>query len=164
MNDKQLKVLGLLKSGLTPRQASEESGVIYPTVMNWKRKWDNEDEESLVAELAQHEVRELLHVKSELADTAPHIKAEVEELIDGVVGLKELEPKFHATMMTAIKKADTFLEVEDITIKEWQMIVKTISDAYAAIFNKSGTVVNVANTNISAGQEQVKFFQASKGN
>ncbi len=164
MNDKQLKVLGLLKSGLSPKEISEETGIHYATVLSWKKKFDAGDQEQQISELASHEVLTLLQVKDELAASAPEIQKEVEQLIENVIGLKELEPVFHATMMRSIHRADIFLQDTSIGVKEWQMVTKTLSEAYAAIFNKSGTVVNVANNNISAGHEQVAFFNASKKN
>ena len=159
MNDKQLKVLGLLKTGLSPKEVSDETGIHYATVLSWKKKFAAEDEEAQVSELAKHEVITLLQVKEELAASAPEIKAEVDKLIENVIGLKELEPAFHATMMRSIHRADVFLQEQDITVKDWQAITKTLSDAYAAIFNKAGTVVN---NNINAGKEQLSFFTASK--
>ena len=163
MNEKQLRVVGLLKSGLTPKEVAAETGINYQTVLGWKKKFEASDEEAVVSDLAMHKVQTLLEVKQELRDSAPEIAAEAEKLIDNIIGLKELEPAFHTVMMRAIHRADVFMQDPTISIKEWQLVIKSISEAYAAIFNKSGTVVNVANTNVSAGQESLNFFKASKG-
>ena len=164
MNEKQLRVVGLLKAGKSPREIATETDIHYTTILKWKKKWEAEDDEAMISKMATHSVETLLEVKAEskLVDSEV-VGAEVDKLIDGIIGLKELEPAFHKTMMTAIKQADVFLENEDISIKEWQLIMKSISEAYSAIFNKSGTVVNVANTNVTAGKEALNFFKASKG-
>ena len=164
MNDDKHRVLGLLKAGLTPKEIAEETGVNYATVLNWKKKFEAGDDEADVSDLAKHEVLTLLQVKEELAASAPEIRAEVEKLIANVIGLKELEPAFHSVMMRTIHRADKFLQEDDVSVKDWKDITKTLSDAYASIFNKAGTVVNVANNNINAGKEQLSFFSASKTN
>ena len=65
-------------------------------------------------------------------------------------------------MAKAVKMAESFLDEEELSIKEWQMITSTLATAYSALYNKAGTVVNVAQTNVNAEKESLKFFQAAK--
>lgn len=160
MTEQQTKMLGLLNAGISPREVSDQLNIKYSTVATFKRKLAAEAEEAQISKMAMAQVETLLDIKEDMTDTA--LTGQIDTIIDGVVGVKQLEPEFHRVMMTAIGKADDFLKVKDLELKDWKMILTTISEAYAAIFNKSGTVVNVANTQVSAGGEAAAFFKASK--
>jgi transposase len=151
-----------LLTGAEPRELEEKYGVPYPTILGWKKKLLKEAPTEDIAELTNATKATLEIVREKAKEEAPVVAKKIDKIIDGVEGLKILEPEFHSVMHKAVKRAHSFIEKDDLTIKEWELITKTLANAYSAIFNKGGTNVNVVQTNLNANQEALSFFKASK--
>lgn len=157
-----------LLSGVQSRLLAEKYEIPYVTVMLWARQLNEETESTKVSDITQSTKASLEVIHAAAVATAPAAAKKIDQLMTGLVGLKELESEFHASMHKAIQIANNFLEQVDdegnstLTINEWKLITTTLSGAFTALFNKSGTTVNVAQTTVNADSENLKFFQASK--
>ena len=151
-----------LLTGIEPKELEEKYGVPYPTILGWKKKLLKETPSANIVELTNATKATLEIVREKAKEEAPVVAKKIDKIIDGVEGLQLLEPEFHAVMHKAVKRAHEFIAQDDLTIKEWELITKTLANAYSAIFNKAGTNVNVVQTNLNANQEALNFFKASK--
>jgi len=169
MNKEELRtrIEAELLVGTSPKDLETKYGIPYVTINGWKNKL-NKSTDSEISELTNHTKATLEIVRARAKEEAPKVAGKIDKIIDGVEGLQELEPEFQRAMHKAVELAHTFLgEVDDdgksaLTIKEWQMITTTLASAYSAMFNKAGTTVNVAQTNVNAAAEQLSFFKASQ--
>ena len=154
--------------GKEPRELSDQYGIPYVSILGWKKKLMAEKPEAEISDLTQQTKASLEIIREVAKEQAPVAAKKIDAIIDGVQGLKELEPKFHSALLKAVHVAQGFLdEVDDegktvLSIKEWQLITTTLSTAYGALFNKAGTVVNVAQTNVNAEQQNMAFFKSSQ--
>jgi len=157
-----------LLCGITPKDLSAKYDVPYVSIVGWKKRLLMEKETESVSDLTQHTKATLEVIRDVAKVEAPRAAAKIDTIIDGIQGLKELEPEFHAVLHRSVEIAHEFLgSVDDegktlLSIKEWELITKTLASAYGTLFNKSGNVVNVAQTNISAASENLGFFKASQ--
>ena len=157
-----------LLTGATAQDLADKYGVAYVTINSWKKKLLSEQPTADVSALTNVDTATLEMIKAKAKEEAPIVAGKIDTIIDGIIGLKELEPEFHTAMMKAVKMASAFLDAVDdegestVSVKEWQMITNTLGAAYGAIFNKAGTVVNVAQTNVSSANENLAFFKLSQ--
>ncbi len=160
--ERKLKAEALLAMGDTPKQVHEKLGVPEVTARLWKKKLEeqNTDLETVVdVDLPTlHQVAE--NIKSNAPQT---VIDKVDKLVDGVTGLKQLEPKFHSVVLNLLTKAETLSQTEDLSVKDWLSLSNGIGSLYANIFNKSGVNVNVLNqTQVSS--EKLSMFRGSMRN
>jgi len=151
-----------LLTGVDSRDLEEKYGVPYVTINGWKKKLFAEKPQESISNLTGQTKATLEIIRQKAKDEAPKVSGKIDKIIDGVEGLQGLEPEFQAAMHAAVLKAKEFLSEDGLSVKEWQMVTSTLAQAYSALFNKAGTTVNVAQTNISAEKEAMAFFQASK--
>ncbi len=157
-----------LLAGESPRNLETKYSIPYVTILGWKKKLFAEAPQTKVSDLSQHTRASLEIIRESAVREAPVAAAKINAIIEGVVGLKELEPEFHASLERAVNIAREFLDDKDedgkttLSIKEWQLITTTLATAYGTLFNKSGTTVNVAQTNVNAATENLGFFKASQ--
>ncbi len=157
-----------LLTGVTAQDLEKKYEVPYVTINGWKKKLLSEGPEVAVSDLTNHTVASLEVIRDVAKSTAPKAAAKIDKLIDGVQGLKELEPEFHTALQKSVRIAQQYLDMTDdegkseLSIKEWQMITSTLANAYGTLFNKSGTTVNVAQTNVNAAAENLAFFKSSQ--
>jgi len=157
-----------LLTGEEPQDLATKYDVGYVTILNWKKKLLAEKPSANISDLTHQTTAALEIIRDKAKEVAPVVAGKIDTIIDGVEGLKELDPLFHTALKKAVNVAQKFLDEVDedgnstLTIKEWQVITATLSNAYGTLFNKSGTVVNVAQTNVNASSENLAFFNASK--
>ena len=156
------KIEAELQLGKTPKELSKKYNVNYQTINSWKKKLQSKEVEKDIEELRQVDEHTLKLVAEKVKSEAPKEVAEkVDKLIDGVIGLQQLEPKFHAIVFELLSWAEDKLQ-ENLTVRDWATISKTISDLYSAIFNKNNVQVNVLN-NTTIHSEKRKIFNAKLG-
>ena len=159
-----------LLTGVSAQDLEKKYEVPYVTINGWKKKLLNEGPDTKVSDLTQQTKATLEVIRTVAKDKAPAVAGKIDKIVDGLVGLKELEPEFQAALQKSVMIAKGFLDQEDdegnctLSIKEWQMITGTLANAYGTLFNRSGTTVNVAQTNVNAAAENLAFFSASKKN
>jgi transposase len=151
-----------LLAGAEPRELAEKYGMAYNTIQLWKKKLFAEKPTEAISDLTHETTATLELIRTKAKEEAPTVAGKIDKIIDGVEGLQSLEEEFQATMHKAVMRAKEFLDSDDITIKEWQMITSTLGSAYAALFNSKGTTVNVAQTTVNMEKEAIDFFKASK--
>lgn len=157
-----------LLSGATPTELAVKYDVPYATVNDWKKKLLSEKPSTQVSDLTNQTVATLEIIRDTAKAQAPAVAGKIDAIIDGIEGLKTLEPEFHTAMLKAVNLAQTFLDATDdegnsvVSVKEWQIITSTLAQAYGALFNKAGTTVNVAQTNVTAESQNLAFFKASQ--
>jgi len=160
--DLRLKAEALLVSGLTSKEVSDKLGIAYITVQTWKQKLGEEQTEATISDLVKVDKEALLQVKTIVEQNAPPKVAEtIGKVVDGVIGLQELEPKFMTVVTKLLTKAEEMATKEDLSIKDWVAISNAIGLLYSNIYNKSGTNVNVLNqTNLHS--EKMSMFKANQ--
>jgi len=157
-----------LLSGVEPKDLGTKYDIPYVTVLHWKKKLLAETPTTVVSDLTQQTKASLEVIRDVAVREAPLVAGKIDAIIDGVMGLKELEPEFLTAMTKAVSLAQTFLDAVDdegvstVTINEWKTITTTLAMAYGTLYNKSGTTVNVAQTTVNTDSENLKFFSASK--
>lgn len=156
-----------LLTGKEPKELSSRYDMPYVTIISWRNKLFNEKPAEDISVLTHQTKASLELIKETAKLEAPKVAGKIEAIIDGVQGLKELEPEFQIALTRAINIAQEFLDDKDsegnsnLSIKEWQLITSTLANTYGTLFNKSGTVVNVAQTNVNAEAENLGFFKAN---
>jgi len=157
-----------LISGASATELAVKYDTPYATINNWKKALLAEAPNTKISELTNQTVATLEVIRDVAKAQAPAVAGKIDRLIDGVEGLKSLEPEFHSAMLKAVKLAQNFLDATDdegnstLSVKDWQTITSTLSMAFGALFNKAGTTVNVAQTNVTAESQNLAFFKASQ--
>ncbi len=166
--EQRIRIEADLLTGLEPRELSDKYNVPYVSILGWKKKLLAENDDVKVSDLTQHTKASLEVIRDAAKADAPKAARTIDKIIDGVQGLKELEPEFHAVLHRSVEIAKEFLDSTDdegksaLSIKEWELITKTLASAYGTLFNKTGTTVNVAQSNISTQGENLAFFKNSQ--
>ena len=157
----RIKVEAELAMGKNPKELSDKYNVGYQTINNWRKKLVDKKGNNDLATVVEVDEKTLHIVASKLKEDAPQeMVKKIDKLVDGVVGLQQLEPKFHAMVLKLLEKAEELSDSETLTVTQWKMLGDGISNMYANIFNKSGVSVNVMNqTNVSG--EKLSLFKAS---
>lgn len=156
-----------LLSGKQPRELSEGAyyekyGVAYVTILNWQKKLQVDDVTETISDLTKETTGTLEVIRDAAKSKAPKVAKDIDNIIDGVAGLKLLEPKMQKALTQAVNKAYEYLLEDDLSVKDWQTVTSTLAQTYAAVFNSKGTTVNVAQNNINTAQENLGFFKSSQ--
>lgn len=153
------KATGLLLIGEKPIDVAKQVNLDYKDVNNIANKLGKEAKNEEVLS-AMNNIETLKKIEQVVPD---QYRSQVTEVITGLNGLDKLEEKLHNVLSKAISKADEYLDCE-LSIKEWQIVTKTISEAYRAVFSREQqTVVNVEQTQNVVGEEALNFFKAGRG-
>ena len=157
--ERKLKAESLLAMGETPKQIADKLQIPYVTVMSWKKKLAEQSTD--LDTVVDVDITTLHQVANKIKETAPEgVSKQVDKLVEGVTGLKQLEPKFHSVVMNLLEKAETLSKDNNLTVKDWLALSNGIGNLYANIFNKSGVNVNVLNqTQVS--NEKLTMFRGT---
>jgi len=151
------KVLGELALGAEPKELSEKYDLPYVTINSWKKKQQAELGESAnVQKLVKVDKDVLQGVVNNIDHGVVQKKAQ--KLVDGVVGLQQLEPKFLTVVQNLLEAAEE-LSMGDLTVKDWATLSNGIGSLYSNIFNKAGVNVNVMNQT-TVNSEKVSLFKS----
>ncbi len=159
----KLKADSLLSMGESFDRVHEITKVPIVTLRSWKKRLDatNNNDLNVVVDV---DLPTLHHVAEEIKKNAPaEVVKKVDMLVKNVVGLKQLEPKFHQVVMNLLTKAETLSADEDLSIKDWLAISNGIGNLYTNIFNKSGVNVNVLNQTQVSGEKMQMFKSSMRG-
>ena len=160
----RLKAEAKLSSGMTSREVSEEMGIAYITVHSWKNKLEDQDAEATVCDLVKVDKDALRTVKQMVEENAPpKVAKEIGKVVDGIVGLQSLEPKFLTVVTKLLEAAEEMAGKDDLSIKDWVAISNGIGQLYSNIYNKSGTNINVLNQNQVNGERMSMFKGSMRG-
>ena len=164
--EQKTRIEAELLSGAATKYLADKYSMPETTIASWKTKLNKESEDVKIGKLTEHTKASLEVIREVAKEQAPKAAPKIDKIIDGIEGLKQLEPEFHTAMSLAVKRAQEYLSEENtiLTIKEWQLITSTLASAYGALFNKNGTTVNVANTQVNSADENLNFFKASRRN
>ena len=150
-----------LAMGVSALELSKKYSVPYVTVASWSKRLKDARNGDIVKDLATVSPETLTIVAEAVKSSAPpKIAAEIDKLVEGVTGLKTLEPKFHSVTLTLLTKAEAFARKDDLTLVEWTMISSAIGKLYNDIFSKGGVSVNV-NNNTQINNEKLSMFKSS---
>ncbi len=156
----RIQVEAELRLGKPARELSEKHNIPYATIRLWAQKLKEEPEADKVADLIQVDPQTLEIVAQEIKERAPkEVAAQVDKLVEGVVGLQLLDEKFRTVVLELLEWAELKTK-GDMSITEWAMIGKTIGTLYTSIFNKNITNVNVLNNN-NISTEKRDIFKSS---
>lgn len=170
MTKEELKVRieAELLTGKTPKELADKYSVPYITVLSWQKKLELDKPNEDISVLTSNTIASLEVIKDVAKREAPVVASKIEKIVDGAIALKKLEPAFAEALETAVEVAIEFLNEKTdegktaLSVKEWQMVTSTLAATYSAIYNKTGTTVNVAQTNVTAEGESLAFFKASQ--
>jgi len=144
--DDEARALIMLEDGIAPKEVAKQTGVSYAKVQSLHNQLKRAKESD--------NMEVLLHTPllNELADAArenhPSIAAEIDAFVENVKDVKDIEHNLVASLNRCIRQANIFLDTnKELTIKDWQVITNTLANVYQAVFNKSGTTVQVNNLN-----------------
>jgi transposase len=161
--NKKIAALAELETGAAPKEVAEKYGVNYNTLLYWRRKEKEKGQttDSDIDALVKVDPDTLHKLAEDAKKDAPkYVKESVDDIVEGVIGLQQLEPKFHALVYTMLEKASTLAEAEDMTVSDWKALAAGIGALYQGIFNKNTTSVNILNqTNVS--NEKLSLFKGS---
>jgi phage tail sheath protein FI len=154
MNEAQLQASALLAMGEKPKDVAEKTGVSYQKVLQLKKAEEQSDVEVIDPAI--------LHMVVEKAkEEAPaKVVKKLEKVAEGLTGLQVLDNEFHTTMSNVLKRANEFLDNEDLKAGEWVAITNALSNAYNNIFNNKGVSVNV-NNGTQVSSNQLSMFKGS---
>jgi len=154
------KVEAELAMGKKPRELSNKYDIPYVTINGWANKMTKAKETDISAVVAVDPAT--LHIVADrLREEAPaEVVKKIDKLVDGVVGIQQLEPKFHAVVLSLLERAEVLSRDSELSIKDWKVLGDGISNMYANIFNKSGVSVNVMNQTQVSG-EKLSLFKSS---
>ena len=160
-NQVKLQVEAELALGKRVVDLSEQYDIPYATVSAWARGLNSKKESALIDELVTVDATTLQVVANQIKEVAPPAVArQVSKLVDSVIGLQQLEPKFLSMVENLLEKGQDLLDKEDLNVKDWVLISNAMGSLYSCIFNKSGVNVNVLNqTNVS--NERLSMFKSS---
>jgi len=160
-NQVKIQVEAELALGKRVLDVAEQYNVPYATVSSWARNMQGKKEGALIDELIEVDIATLQLAANKIKETAPPVVVkQVTKLVDGIVGLQQLEPKFLTMVENLLEKGNTLLNAEELNIKDWVLIANAMGSLYSCIFNKSGVNVNVLNqTNVS--NERLSMFKSS---
>jgi transposase-like protein len=161
MTKKQFVLAGI-SAGIDLKELARKYNVPYSTCASWKRKHENEqDVTNDIAVLVKTDEYALKEIAEAVKETAPaEVCAKIDKVVAGVIGLQELEPKFHAVVFKLLESAETLADNEKLSVKDWRDISAGIGTLYASIFNKNAMSVNVVNQT-TVNNEQLSMFKGS---
>ena len=147
--ESRLRAKSLLAMGETPKDVAEKTDIGYQTVLKLRKELDAEKQ--LDVTTIDPLAVQIIVDKAKEEDVPAKLVKKLEAVHEGVTGLQKLDSDFHTTMSNALRKANTFLDSEDLKPSEWVSITNALSNAYNNIFNNSGVNVHVDNsTNVSS--------------
>lgn len=153
-----------LAMGKSPQEVSDEMGLPYITINGWANKLKAVSAEDTIAELVQADEKTLLQVKTIVEEKAPpKVAAEIVKVVDGVLGLQSLEPKFVTVVTKLLTKAEKMADDKDLSVGDWVSISKAIGLLYSNIYNKGGTNINVLNQAQASNEKLTMFKGANRG-
>jgi len=165
----KLRIQALLSMGEMPMEIAEKYDVPYVTIQGWKKKLEKaSSEDAKVEKLVKTDPIILQGIVDKLETVAPSdVVKKAQKLVDGVTGLQQLEPKFHAIVFNLLDMAEKMMSAVDeddgepvvLSIKDWTMLSNGIGTLYTNIFNKSGVNVNVMNQT-TVNSEKVSLFKS----
>ena len=157
--ERRLKADALLANGTPIDEVANKLGIPEVTVRSWKRKLEEQNED--LKTVVKVDAAVLHSIADKVRETAPaDVIKKVDNIVDKVVGLQQLEPKFHSIVMNLLEKAEELSKDSDLSVKDWKDLSSGIGLLYANIFNKSGVNVNVLNqTQVSS--EKLQMFKST---
>ena len=157
MTEPQLKAKALLAMGEKPKDVADKTGVAYSKVLQLKKIEEQSDVEVIDPAI--------LHMVVEKAkEEAPaKVVKKLEMVAEGLTGLQVLDNEFHTTMSAVLKRANEFLNDDELKTSEWVAITNALSNAYNSIFNNKGVSVNV-NNGTQVSSNQLSMFKNSLRN
>jgi len=161
--EQKLAVRAKLELGKTPRKISDEmDDVGYQTALSIRREMERDKENDLVEEVKAVDLQMVVERAKE--DMAPKdVVKKLERVQEGVSGLQLLDSEFHTTMSAVLKRANEFLEQDDLKTSEWVSITNALSNAYNNIFNNKGVNVHVDNSQQISDNNLSMFKGALRG-
>ena len=153
---RRLKADALLASGASIDDVAKQLGIPKVTVRSWKKKLEAQNND--LNTVVEVDAPTLHQVADKIKETAPaEVSKKVDKLVDGVVGLKILEPKFHTVVFNLLEAAEEMSVKQDLSVKDWKDLSTGIATLYSNIFNKSGVNVNVMNQTQVSGEKLTMF-------
>ncbi len=156
------KVEAELALGAKPKELAIKYNVTYSQVLSWRKRINSAKVvDNNLSTLVEVDEPTLVMIADKVKEEAPaEVANKIDKLVDGVVGLQQLEPRFHAVVLNLLEAAEEMSMREDLSVKDWKMLGDGIGNLYTSIFNKSGVNVNVMNqTNVN--NEKLSLFKAS---
>jgi len=99
-----------------------------------------------------------------LEETMPaELVVEANKLIDSARSLQQLETEFHVTFKLILAKSVLFMNDEDLSLVDWQIITNTLAAAFKDIYNTTGTTINVAKADSIGGTQNLTMLKGRMG-
>lgn len=154
------KVEAELSLGESPRDlARKYPDASYQTILGWQKKLNvAELENDVIIDLVKADTTTLTMVAEGIKAKAPaEVVKQIDNLVDGVNGLKNLESKFQSLVLKLLESADTMAGNKELSVRDWKVLSDGISNLYTSIFNKAGINVSVHNQNTVSGESLSLF-------
>jgi len=156
-------IIAQLRLGKSPKDIAEMLDCNISLVYTQNRKLKAEQENEVVQELVEAPMDVVKHVAEEVKKqvVAPNpIAGQVDNIVEGVDGLKKLDMKFQSTMTRVLSKFNEALEEDNLKLSEVKMVADTVANAYNKIFT-SGTNIHIGDNNVSS--QRLTVFKNKMG-
>jgi len=167
---KKLAIMAEMTKGGKANEVGERYNVNPITINSWMRTQRKEHEKESVAQLAKVDPIVLEAVVQEVKEKAENsstittkqldrLDIQLDNIKDGIVGVQQLEPEFHNTMMKLLKWANNKI-TDDMKVSEWTQLVTGISQLHGTMFGKgSSTQINLMQQNNGTSSAKVEKFR-----
>jgi len=171
---KKLAILAEMAKGGRASEVGEKYNVSPLTIGSWMKAQRKEHEKESVAELTHVDPIVLEAVTQEIKDKASNsstittkqldrLDVQLDNIKEGVVGVKLLETEFHTTMMNLLKWANKKI-TDDMKVSEWTQLVSGISSLHSTLFSKgSNTQINLMQQNNGGNGSSAKVEKFKGG-
>jgi len=140
------QALALLATGETDINRIADVCDLSPSsVRTLLRKMNDELTQEEIQKVATLDRAALSVVFEKAKKSAPTIVTQIDQVAEGVDSLQLLNTDFHTTLGKVLKKANTYLDEEELKVSDFVAVTNSVSNAYNLVFNSKGVNVNVNN-------------------
>lgn len=156
------KVINDLINGEAPKDIAKEHDVAYPTVLRWKREFEQAKLNGTVDELLNLDEVVLSEVIEAVEAQSPEVLREgvnnaTSELAKGLDGLERLQTEFQTTASYLNTRLRSLAMSTD-HVSELSVCVEALCSLQSAFFNKNTTQVNIQNNYDESGNKYGSFL------
>lgn len=167
MLEEKLVVESALEKGTSLIDIADSTGIPMIKLKRYNKEWLDHKQEKIIVEVIKEDEKGLEKAigdfKGELGKQADFVDfSELDKALEGKEGLVALNKEMQETCSLALKRADMFLDPDNLklTPSQWKTIVDGIAGMYSQIFVPQGTNINIMNNN-GGGDTELNGWKGS---
>lgn len=165
---KRAYIAGLFDQGYTNKEIVQKTGIAAPTIIKYKKEYDEDQEAQDIADIIQYEESEQIRhtvdteeviENLEISEVAKdNLMQTLEDATEEVKGLMILNVTLQSAAIQIANKAAGLTNRYDVGSKDLERIAKTVCMLQEAFFNPNKTQVNILNQNMQNNDSDFSNF------